>query len=186
MRGVTQRMQFCSTPPWLFQPALPMRGVTEHQRGVPRCGHISTRTPHAGSDAQTVVAHVVRVPISTRTPHAGSDLVHVPRRPGARFQPALPMRGVTSYSIIPPFTVLISTRTPHAGSDHEQVFQRDLLVDISTRTPHAGSDDFNAQLEKTRQISTRTPHAGSDTNRSFSAICLLIFQPALPMRGVTL
>ena len=101
-----------------FQPALPMRGVT----GVPV-------VQHGGKVFQPALP--MRGVTGTVSSSAISSCV---------FQPALPMRGVTSYSIIPPFTVLISTRTPHAGSDHEQVFQRDLLVDISTRTPHAGSD----------------------------------------------
>ena len=56
----------------------------------------------------------------------------------------------------------ISTRTPHAGSDHG-LEQRDLLLRISTRTPHAGSDVVLAVLYSAR----------------------VIFQPALPMRGVT-
>ena len=79
----------------IFQPALPMRGVTG------TCGNsvhtllISTRTPHAGSDLETIGLGSYRL-ISTRTPHAGSD-----QRSGgsAEFEP-------------------ISTRTPHAGSDH--------------------------------------------------------------------
>ena len=33
-----------------FQPALPMRGVTAGDDGRCVTGHISTRTPHAGSD----------------------------------------------------------------------------------------------------------------------------------------
>ena len=33
-----------------FQPALPMRGVTRGRRRVRDHEHISTRTPHAGSD----------------------------------------------------------------------------------------------------------------------------------------
>ena len=55
-----------------FQPALPMRGVT--RRAVPRRlhDHISTRTPHAGSD-QALGILPLRERISTRTPHAGSD-----------------------------------------------------------------------------------------------------------------
>ena len=36
---------------FLFQPALPMRGVTAGDDGRCVTGHISTRTPHAGSDA---------------------------------------------------------------------------------------------------------------------------------------
>ena len=34
-------------------------------------------------------------------------------------------------------------------------------------------------------ISTRTPHAGSDTAGTTTVTVLSLFQPALPMRGVT-
>ena len=101
---------------------------------------ISTRTPHAGSDVRAVVQRRRGVLISTRTPHAGSD--GRGERCGAfegRFQPALPMRGLTRRARIPGQPRHISTRTPHAGSDRG----RDsfpALLSISTRTPHAGSD----------------------------------------------
>ena len=56
-----------------------------------------------------------------------------------RFQPALPMRGVTRRTWLYPFHSMISTRTPHAGSDLETV-ELFWFASISTRTPHAGSD----------------------------------------------
>ena len=67
----------------------------------------------------------------------------------------------------------------------EQVFQRDLLVDISTRTPHAGSDAPPGLHREVQLISTRTPHAGSDASCWPLSDSAFIFQPALPMRGVT-
>ena len=72
-----------------------MRGVTDTAyRGFRRV-LISTRTPHAGSDAFAEIVRRVAV-ISTRTPHAGSDHAQQPHlRRSFRFQPALPMRGVT-------------------------------------------------------------------------------------------
>ena len=71
MRGVTidwEAKQSLTT----FQPALPMRGVTSCDWSVPMSGQISTRTPHAGSDLETVELFWF-ASISTRTPHAGSD-----------------------------------------------------------------------------------------------------------------
>ena len=57
---------------FLFQPALPMRGVTKSKSCFGIVDTISTRTPHAGSDSYS--EHVVNMAvISTRTPHAGSD-----------------------------------------------------------------------------------------------------------------
>ena len=101
-----------------------------------------------------------------------------------RFQPALPMRGVTRRTWLYPFHSMISTRTPHAGSDSASsyhampicpfqpalpmrgvTFDVDRLAssrDISTRTPHAGSDLETVELFWFASISTRTPHAGSD------------------------
>ena len=52
MRGVTEGgIRF--PPSFPFQPALPMRGVTGGVDIRPLEGLISTRTPHAGSDAGT-------------------------------------------------------------------------------------------------------------------------------------
>ena len=56
---------------------------------------------------------------------------------------------------------------------------------ISTRTPHAGSDLQNGYRFGEDNISTRTPHAGSDFPVAFCARFDFLFQPALPMRGVT-
>ena len=72
MRGVTMT-KLTRGFTFLFQPALPMRGVT------------------AGDDGRCVTGH-----ISTRTPHAGSDSGKHYLRPTVEFQPALPMRGVTA------------------------------------------------------------------------------------------
>ena len=101
-----------------------------------------------------------------------------------QFQPALPMRGVTCPHIEAGLKFHISTRTPHAGSDFVTAYARQLII-ISTRTPHAGSDltaCFTIVLKDL--ISTRTPHAGSDVFMK-SFIAHFLFQPALPMRGVT-
>ena len=61
----------------------------------PLLARISTRTPHAGSDAPVLHGVLLGIVISTRTPHAGSDLRQI---------------GVI-------VRIAISTRTPHAGSD---------------------------------------------------------------------
>ena len=59
-------------PSCVFQPALPMRGVTAHAVRIDAPLVISTRTPHAGSDSG-IHSGESRRDISTRTPHAGSD-----------------------------------------------------------------------------------------------------------------
>ena len=93
MRGVTQQVVIAGFK-GLFQPALPMRGVTRPSDMSILSVLISTRTPHAGSDFVPVGIEITNE-ISTRTPHAGSDR-------GAHQRPAYHE---------------ISTRTPHAGSD---------------------------------------------------------------------
>ena len=95
MRGVTMT-KLTRGFTFLFQPALPMRGVTAGDDGRCVTGHISTRTPHAGSDTRALNSYANQL-ISTRTPHAGSDsyLVRVAISQFL-FQPALPMRGVTA------------------------------------------------------------------------------------------
>ena len=52
---------------FLFQPALPMRGVTAGDDGRCVTGHISTHTPHAGSD---VVASAVEPLKDDFNPHS--------------------------------------------------------------------------------------------------------------------
>ena len=56
---------------------------------------------------------------------------------------------------------------------------------ISTRTPHAGSDWETSLARCACRISTRTPHAGSDVAPAVGLLDDSRFQPALPMRGVT-
>ena len=79
----------------------------------------------------------------------------------SEFQPALPMRGVTTGRHRRSRSRAISTRTPHAGSDDAIIRGRDGM-EISTRTPHAGSDVHPIDDRFVVRISTRTPHAGSD------------------------
>ena len=125
-----------------------MRGVTAPCLAICSRNAISTRTPHAGSDAG--FWRRTRAPyISTRTPHAGSDR---------------PDRALVLFHSI-------STRTPHAGSDLV-VFSVQCHGDISTRTPHAGSDSGHRSGEQSEKISTRTPHAGSDRNIMRKIYCL--------------
>ena len=72
MRGVTSLSGLQTGFDSAFQPALPMRGVTEFPVLYALLREISTRTPHAGSDGAVQGAEPLPG-ISTRTPHAGSD-----------------------------------------------------------------------------------------------------------------
>ena len=103
----------------------------------------------------------------------------------ARFQPALPMRGVTVQLASAVAHGFISTRTPHAGSDGEfAVGALDRFI-ISTRTPHAGSDDCYTPADVYECVfQPALPMRGVTAMVDTLAIALS-FQPALPMRGVT-
>ena len=80
--------------------------------------------------------------ISTHTPRAGSDTASPTRRlPPGRFQPTLPVRGVTMC-----------------------LFVYDEAIKISTHTPRAGSDKCRSTSTSTGRISTHTPRAGSDAS----------------------
>ena len=134
MRGVTQtHCVICSA--LSFQPALPMRGVTWARPFRGHLSPISTRTPHAGSD-EGLAAGRLDGRISTRTPHAGSDLDRVScwccRN---KFQPALPMRGVTASAEIFLTWDTISTRTPHAGSDFLRLVCTDERPNFNPHSP---------------------------------------------------
>ena len=146
---------------------------------------ISTHTPRAGSD--TVIGrHAADIKkISTHTPRAGSDITFSSITTlSDRFQPTLPVRGVTRHWGGGTDFIDISTHTPRAGSDASPT-RSFAPWTISTHTPRAGSDEVGLADYPIFEISTHTPRAGSD------AACLLRtwhspkFQPTLPVRGVT-
>ena len=94
MRGVTMT-KLTRGFTFLFQPALPMRGVTAGDDGRCVTGHISTRTPHAGSDLTRTPAPVLRMQFQPALPMRGVTLWAHRLTLWTIFQPALPMRGVT-------------------------------------------------------------------------------------------
>ncbi len=194
--------------PWLrpISTRTPRAG-SDDESGLVRPGldEISTRTPRAGSDDDFVWLSQCSVTISTRTPRAGSD--HPCRDPAVlrdRFQPALPVRGVTSPYVYAALATQFQPALPVRGvtsvEDGDKVtsfeFQPALPVrevtrssspvtcpTISTRTPRAGSDDTESirWLEKFQPaLPVREVTIGSSSGE-----VQLLFQPALPVRGVT-
>ena len=139
-----------------------MRGVTCIIGEFSPITSISTHTPRAGSDQREAKPLPREQIISTHTPRAGSDeylpkgsLVH------GRFQPTLPVRGVTFWLEAIEHRIIISTHTPRAGSD------LNLLR-------CAGLEKFQPTLP-VRGVTLSMPQS------SFSES----FQPTLPVRGVT-
>ena len=94
MRGVTLD-ELVSFAARLFQPALPMRGVTREGQG----------------DTQQHQRFQPALPMR------GVTMTKLTRGFTFLFQPALPMRGVTKSKSCFGIVDTISTRTPHAGSD---------------------------------------------------------------------
>ena len=116
MRGVTLRRREGARIQQ-FQPALPMRGVTKGFYHGTQHDSISTRTPHAGSDSNPFSSAYSLSLFQPALPMRGVTVLAVLYSARVIFQPALPMRGVTPFSKPAHPDTRISTRTPHAGSD---------------------------------------------------------------------
>ena len=138
MRGVTE-MRAKMLLAEKFQPALPMRGVTCRRIADMTAQKFQPALPMRGvteylsSIAERLNGFQPALPMRGVTPQRR----HI--CPDDLFQPALPMRGVTLIFLERDLAAVISTRTPHAGSDRDGEALAH-LGDISTRTPHAGSD----------------------------------------------
>ena len=72
-----------------------MRGVTVLLAVVGQRRHISTRTPHAGSDMFIVALNLAVTIFQPALPMRGVTCQWFQYSPSPLFQPALPMRGVT-------------------------------------------------------------------------------------------
>ena len=74
-----------------------MRGVTLVMDGLVGRGEISTRTPHAGSDVVHVLSFDEACRFQPALPMRGVTLCPTLLCKEVLFQPALPMRGVTLF-----------------------------------------------------------------------------------------
>ena len=171
MRGVTNR-SFSAICLLIFQPALPMRGVTEQRAIADGEFNISTRTPHAGSDARDQVANASPGEISTRTPHAGSDIMRAwNSRYSKLFQPALPMRGVTA--ILCANLLLRSTYSVIRQTRYTQQARQASLCHTIWCEPHvchmrASCSHHGPTMPRTLQLRTLASHLHA---QSSSHIC---------------
>ena len=163
-----------------FQPALPMRGVTRRATAPPTARRISTRTPHAGSDAAHG-AHVLRQgTFQPALPMRGVTAVSILENLAEIFQPALPMRGVTVLWWAMGMGTSISTRTPHAGSDRKRDTPAPSPILFQPALPMRGVTNVSRRFERRRLISTRTPHAGSDPSTTRKRSRGTYFNPHSP------
>ena len=100
--------------------------------------------------------------ISTRTPHAGSDQMRwVYGNIVRKFQPALPMRGVTLVFALVPTFAKFQPALPMRGVTWGE---RKLLrsARFQPALPMRGVTLHGSDAGRWQPISTRTPHAGSD------------------------
>ena len=188
-RGAT-RFSKSSQSDLAFQPTLPARGATIYiLRHCVFCNYFNPRSPHGERPKRKgrVLQYFL---ISTHAPRTGSD-----RKPSdrltrcGRFQPTLPARGATSWTI---FTRRAASnfnpRSPHGerlGALEREVrmltFQPTLpargataavpdcktcLYAISTHAPRTGSDSSDSSVSVGASISTHAPRTGSDEIRA--------------------
>ena len=101
------------------------------------------------------------------------------------FQPALPMRGVTTTAADSCRSApLISTRTPHAGSDIMRAWNSRYSKLFQPALPMRGVTPRLPSPDGTKSFQPALPMRGVTLACSFRS-SLDRFQPALPMRGVT-
>ena len=112
-----------------------MRGVTENAEHHGARFMISTRTPHAGSDENQRAFEIRRRRFQPALPMRGVTYLDSIINWIDAFQPALPMRGVTVVYLELRVLFLISTRTPHAGSDIVLVVPVQPFVDFNPHSP---------------------------------------------------
>ena len=164
-------MQFQGDCMIIFQPALPMRGVTLMCSCLYTKSLISTRTPHAGSDRQALGVLPFRECISTRTPHAGSDGSMMGEVSPGIFQPALPMRGVTA--ILCANLLLRSTYSVIRQTRYTQQARQASLCHTIWCEPHvchmrASCSHHGPTMPRTLQLRTLASHLHA---QSSSHIC---------------
>ena len=160
MRGVTSSRFISNLSSLVFQPALPMRGVTFGGGGVD-----------------------VRPLISTRTPHAGSDVLAVLYSARVIFQPALPMRGVTVTLAMVGAVGVFQPALPMRGVTRDR--SGDLrAIPFQPALPMRGVTELREELKELIKFQPALPMRGVTQVPGYAGN-LDVFQPALPMRGVT-
>ena len=133
----------------LFQPALPMRGVT---RGIPRRATydaISTRTPHAGSDKEHMILTIQQV----------------------QFQPALPMRGVTAIlcaNLLPRSTYSANRQTRYTQQARQASLCHTIWCEPHVCHMRASCSHHGPTMPRTLQLRTLASHLHA---QSSSHIC---------------
>ena len=169
MRGVTAFTQG-SEYAYLFQPALPMRGVTSEACRKRVDEGISTRTPHAGSDGRQERGERADR-ISTRTPHAGSE-GRLPRLVvDVGFQPALPMRGVTQYyaqNLLPRSTYSANRQTRYTQQARQASLCHTIWCEPHVCHMRASCSHHGPTMPRTLQLRTLASHLHA---QSSSHIC---------------
>ncbi len=138
-----------------------MRGVTYRSRTDRLVILISTHTPHARRDNNSLALRH-SITISTHTPHARRDVpCPLPASFGGLFQLTRLMRGVT-VSVITTRVYGLFQLTRLMRGVTVSVDGKYDVVYISTHTPHARRDVVTTRDNSKMYISTHTPHARRD------------------------
>ena len=169
MRGVTSSTNATSEKR-LFQPALPMRGVTRPQLLGTVNIVISTRTPHAGSDAALTFLWVVS-PFQPALPMRGVTHHGRYRRGRHRFQPALPMRGVTAIlcaNLLPRSTYSANRQTRYTQQARQASLCHTIWCEPHVCHMRASCSHHGPTMPRTLQLRTLASHLHA---QSSSHIC---------------
>ena len=168
---------------------------------------ISTHTPHARRDMQTVYLTAYRkvfqltrlmrgvTEVKDRIKHAFKISTHTPhaRRDGSSSGRPLSNPNFNSHASCEAWRsavdttsrpTTLSTHTPHARRDRR--VRRGVSAEaISTHTPHARRDRIATARRQLLPISTHTPHARRDGSEQLIVAAAIVFQLTRLMRGVT-
>ena len=163
-----------------FQPTLPARGATRpRRRNCCAPSYFNPRSPHGERQTGKLELHFDK-PISTHAPRTGSDpRFRVLFSHSFQFQPTLPARGATIFSVVMFFVLLISTHAPRTGSDLVVVMVMVVSSSFQPTLPH-GERLYRAKQASPAQNFNPRSRTGSDLGQPVREPQRKQFQPTLP------
>ena len=162
-----------------FQPTLPARGATRpRRRNCCAPSYFNPRSPHGERQTGKLELHFDK-PISTHAPRTGSDpRFRVLFSHSFQFQPTLPARGATIFSVVMFFVLLISTHAPARGATISCKASKP-SAKFQPTLPHGERPGSARSRAAAQAISTHAPARGA-TSKASATGGFTIFQPTLP------
>ena len=147
---------------------------------------ISTHAPRTGSDQRkSVKTHRWRIFQPTLPARGATAYSLWEQGKTIPFQPTLPARGATTCDLPILQSNHISTHAPRTGSD-TVMYLEDRESYISTHAPRTGSDsNFLVLVVGVNYFNPRSPH-GERQATMMGSVARQKFQPTLPARGATI